>query len=129
MILARHAEKAFSQRPNRDPELSLKGSVRALRLATLLGKTAVTRLVATEYTARRRRSSRSRRRSAKSVEVRSAAQTNDRVRELHDAAAGSTAVVATHANVLPMIVRELAGARLPGLEEARSARTTTRACS
>ena len=115
VILVRHAEKAFGETP--DPELSLKGRVRAIRLATLLGKTAPTRLVVTEFKRTQQTLEPLSEQLHKPVEVRSAAQTKDLVRELRDAPPGSTTVVATHANVLPMIVRELGGGPLRNLEK------------
>ena len=119
VILVRHAEKAVADTPagpNPDPDLSPKGRARALRLTTLLGKTAVTRLVASEYKRTQETLQPLSEALHKPLEVRSAAQTKDLVRELRDAPPGSTTVVATHANVLPTIVRELGGAPLPGLE-------------
>lgn len=115
VVLVRHAEKAVGQ--GHDPELSVEGRARALRLATLLGKIAATRLVATEFKRTQQTLEPLSERIHEPVEVRSAAQTNDLVRELRDAAPGSTTVVATHANVLPMIVRELGGGQLRGLDK------------
>ncbi len=96
----------------RDPELTPKGRERAARLATLLGKQTISRLVATEYKRTQHTLVPLSERAGKPVEVRSAAQTNDLVRELRDAPPGSTTVVATHSNVLPMIVQELGGGPL-----------------
>ncbi len=115
VILVRHAEKAAGETP--DPELSPKGRARALRLATLLGQTAVTRLVATEFKRTQQTLEPLAERVHQPVEVRPSAQTRDLLRELRDAPPGSTTVVATHANVLPMIVRELGGGALRGVRE------------
>lgn len=112
VILVRHAEKEVGDPNERDPELTPKGRDRATRLATMLGKTAISRLVATEYKRTQHTLVPLSERAGKPVEVRSAAQTKDLVRELRDAAPGSTTVVATHSNVLPMIVRELGGGPL-----------------
>jgi broad specificity phosphatase PhoE len=112
VVLVRHAEKAAGDPQDRDPELSPRGRERAARLATLLGKTAITRLVATEYKRTQQTLAPLSERIGKPVEVRSAAQTNDLVRELRDAPPGSTTVVATHSNVIPMIVRDLGGGAL-----------------
>ena len=109
VVLVRHAEKATDDPKERDPELAPKGRERAARLATLLGKTSISRLVATEYKRTQHTLGPLSERVGEPVEVRSAAQTNDLVRELRDAPAGSTIVVATHSNVLPMVVRELGG--------------------
>ncbi|MDB4935693.1 MAG: Phosphoglycerate mutase [Labilithrix sp.] len=115
VVLVRHAEKAAVDPKDRDPELSEKGRERALRLATLLGKTAITRLVATEWKRTQQTLAPLSERRAMAIDVRPAAQTNDLVRELRSAPPGSTTVVATHANVLPMIVRDLGGGTLNDL--------------
>jgi phosphohistidine phosphatase SixA len=116
VVLVRHAEKAAPVDPHdKDPDLSPKGQERAARLATLLGKTAVSRLVATEYKRTQHTLAPLSARIGKPVEVRSAAHTNDLVRELRDAPPGSTTVVASHSNVIPMIVRELGGGALRDL--------------
>jgi broad specificity phosphatase PhoE len=112
VILVRHAEKVTDDPKERDPELTPKGRERAMRLATLLGKTTISRLVATEYMRTQHTLAPLSERAGKPIEVRSAAQTNDFVRELREAPPGSTTVVATHSNVLPMIVRELGGGPL-----------------
>lgn len=115
VILVRHAEKDTSDPKERDPELTPKGRERAARLATLLGKASITRLVATEYKRTQHTLAPLGERVAKPVEVRSAARTSDLVRELRDAPAGSTTVVATHSNVVPSIVQELGGGALRGV--------------
>ena len=112
VVLVRHAEKVTDDPKERDPELTPKGRERAARLATLLGKQTIWRLVATEYKRTQHTLVPLSERIGKPVEVRSAAQTNDLVRELRDAPPGSTTVVATHSNVLPMIVQELGGSPL-----------------
>ena len=113
IILVRHAEKETQGSP--DPDLSPRGRIRAQRLAVVLGRTAVTRLVATEFKRTQETLEPLAERLGKPIEVRAAAKTDDLVRELEAAPAGSTTVVATHANVLPTIVRELGGVSLPGL--------------
>ena len=113
IVLVRHAEKAPGEGP--DPSLSLEGRARAVRLSSLLGNTGATRLVATEFKRTQQTLEPLSERIHTPVEVRSAAQTKDLVRELRDALPGSTTVVATHANVLPMIVRELGGGQLRAL--------------
>ena len=118
VILVRHAEKAQAQpqeEANPDPDLSAKGQERAARLATLLGKTAISRLVATEFKRTQQTLAPLSARVSKPVELRSAKQTNDLIRELREAPPGSTTVVATHSNVLPTIVNELNGGPLRAL--------------
>lgn len=112
VVLVRHAEKVTDDPKDRDPELAPKGRERAARLAILLGKATISRLVASEYRRTQHTLVPLSERVGKPVEVRSAAQTRDLVRELRDAPPGSTTVVATHSNVVPMIVRELGGGSL-----------------
>jgi broad specificity phosphatase PhoE len=112
VVLVRHAEKVTDDPKDRDPELTPKGRERAARLSTLLGKQAISRLVATEYKRTQHTLAPLSERIGRPVEVRAAGQTKDLVRELRDAPPGSTIVVATHSNVLPMIVTELGGAPL-----------------
>jgi phosphohistidine phosphatase SixA len=113
VILVRHAEKAVADGP--DPDLSPKGRERAQRLSILLGKTAITRLVASDTRRTQQTLAPLAERTGKAIDVRPAAQANDLVRELRDAPAGTTTLVATHSNVLPRIVRELGGGPLRDL--------------
>ena len=113
VILVRHAEKTFVDAP--DPDLSLKGRVRAVRLSLLLSKTAITRLVASDTKRTQQTLAPLAERTKKTIDVRPAAQTNDLVRELRNAPPGSTTVVASHSNVIPVIVRELGGGQLRDL--------------
>lgn len=115
VVLVRHAEKAAVDPQERDPDLSAQGHERAARLASLLGKSAVTRLVATEYKRTQQTLAPLAAKLGKTVDVRRAAQTSDLVRELREAPPGSTTVVATHSNVLPMMVKELGGGVLRDL--------------
>lgn len=112
VVLVRHAEKVTDDPKERDPELTPKGRERAARLGTMLGKANVSRLVATEYKRTQHTLVPLSERVGKPVEVRSAAQTNDLVRELRDAPPGSATVVATHSNVLPRILEALGGGPL-----------------
>ncbi|MDB5216473.1 MAG: Phosphoglycerate mutase [Myxococcaceae bacterium] len=115
VVLVRHAEKAVADAPDPDPDLSAKGHERAVRLARLLGKTAITRLVASDTKRTQQTLAPLAERTGKAIDVRPAAQANDLVRELRNAPPGSTTVVATHSNVLPMIVRDLGGGQLRDL--------------
>lgn len=115
VILVRHAEKAAVDPQERDPDLSAQGQARAARLATLLGKASVTRLVATEYKRTQQTLAPLGAKIGKPVEVSKASQTDDLVRELRDAPEDTTTVVATHSNVVPKIVHELGGPPLRDL--------------
>ena len=113
VILVRHAEKAVDETP--DPDLTPRGRERAQRLSLLLQKTAITRLVASDTKRTQQTLGPLAERTGKAIDVLPAAQANDLVRELRDAPAGTTTVVATHSNVLPRIVRELGGGMLRDL--------------
>ena len=89
--------------------------MRAVRLGFLLARSNATRLVSTEFKRTHQTLEPLAERLGKPIEVRAAAKTDDLIRELRDAPPGSTTVVATHANVLPMMVRELGGVTLSGL--------------
>lgn len=86
-----------------------------MRLATLLGKTAISRLVATEYKRTQQTLAPLSEKVGIPVDVRSAGQTNDLVRELRVAPPGGATVVATHSNVIPAIAKELGGGTLRDL--------------
>ena len=115
VILVRHAEKAVVAPAERDPDLSTQGQARAARLATLLGKASITRLVATEYKRTQQTLAPLGAKIGKPVDVSKAGQTDDLVRELRDAPEDTTTVVATHSNVVPKIVHDLGGAPLRDL--------------
>lgn len=116
IILVRHAEKMTADPDDRDPDLSPPGLERAARLAKLLGRTEVTRLIASEYKRTRHTLAPLAARAGKEVEVRNAGETVELIRELGNAPPGSTIVVATHSNVLPRIVADLGGGRLAALD-------------
>jgi broad specificity phosphatase PhoE len=113
VVLVRHAEKEFKESP--DPELSLRGRVRAVHIGLLLARSNATRLISTEFKRTHQTLEPLAERLGKPIEVRPVAKTDDLVRELRDAPPGSTTVVATHANVLPAMVRDLGGVTLSGL--------------
>jgi broad specificity phosphatase PhoE len=116
VILVRHAEKAAADPGDKDPDLSPKGRERATRLATLLGKASITRLVATEFKRTQQTLAPLSAQVGKPVEIRAAGKTNDLIRELADAPPGSTTVVATHSNVIPKIASDLGAGRLNGVD-------------
>jgi broad specificity phosphatase PhoE len=113
-VLVRHAEKAAIAPGVGDPELSTAGQARAMRLATLLGSAQVSRLVATEYKRTQQTLAPLGAKLGKPVEVRKAAETRALAVELREAPPRSITVVATHSNVLPMLVKELGGEALRG---------------
>ena len=113
-VVVRHAEKAST---DKDPSLSDRGRARASVLATMLGRAGVTRLIATEYKRTRETLAPLAEKLSLTVEVKPANETRDLISELRSSADGTIAVVATHSNVLPLLVTELSGARLRGVED------------
>ncbi|HVJ89680.1 MAG TPA: histidine phosphatase family protein [Labilithrix sp.] len=113
-VVVRHAEKASAEK---DPALSERGRTRANALATLLGHAGVTQLLATQYRRTQETLAPLAAKSALHVEVRQADKTLDLVAELRNSPDGSFIVVATHSNVLPLIVEELSGVTLRGVED------------
>lgn len=116
IILVRHAEKVTSDPNDKDPDLTPAGQARAGRLAKLLGKTAVSRLIATEYKRTRNTLEPLAARLGKEVETRNAGEPLALIRELGNAPPQSTIVVSTHSNVLPRIVADLGAGKLEALD-------------
>jgi phosphohistidine phosphatase SixA len=112
-IVVRHAEKAST---DVDPSLSERGATRAATLASMLAPRGVTRLVATEYKRTQETLAPLAQRLSLKVEVRAAAKATELVTELRAEPDGALVVVATHSNVLPVLVEKLAGTKLPGVE-------------
>ena len=112
VVLVRHAEKASAAK---DASLSDRGRERANALASMFGHAGVTRLIATQYKRTQETLAPLAQRVSLPVDVRDASATQDLLGELRAAPDGSFIVVATHSNVLPLIVRELAGATLRGV--------------
>ena len=116
VILLRHAEKADDD--PRDPTLSAAGVERALALARLLARARPTRLIASEF----RRTQATLAPLAEDlglrVETIAAGKSDELVRAVDAADAGTTIVVAGHSNTVPLIAARL-GAPLPDLEVGR----------
>jgi broad specificity phosphatase PhoE len=114
VVVVRHAEKASA---DKDTPLSERGQERARVLAAMLGRTGVTRLFATQYRRTRDTLAPLAERLSLPVEVRDAstpaAALAEELRALPD---GSVAVFATHSNVLPAMVKALAGVKPRGVE-------------
>jgi phosphohistidine phosphatase SixA len=113
VILLRHAEKASAEK---DTPLSERGRARAQTLASMLASAGVTRLVATQY----RRTQETLAPLAESlslpIDVRPSDKPAELATELRAAPDGSLTVVASHSDVVPGLVRSLAGAKLHGVE-------------
>jgi broad specificity phosphatase PhoE len=82
----------------------------------MLAYVGVTRLVATQYARTQHTLEPLAQRLKLKVEVRNADKTTDLVKELEDMPDGAVVVIASHSNVIPRLVRELAGAPLSGVE-------------
>jgi 2,3-bisphosphoglycerate-dependent phosphoglycerate mutase len=104
-IVVRHAEKASS---DKDTPLSEKGQSRANQLATLLANVNATRLIATQYKRTQQTLEPLATKLGKKVEVAQADKTKDLIADLKAAPDGAVIVVASHSNVVPQIVKELA---------------------
>lgn len=112
VVLVRHAEKAST---DRDPDLSDRGRERAKRLSALLASAGPTRLVASPMKRTQQTLAPLAERAHLTVEVQPAERSKDLARELARAPEGSVTVVASHSNIVPMLVRELGGGALPGV--------------
>lgn len=118
VILVRHAEK-ISGAP--DAELSPQGVERAQRLAILLGKAGVTRLVATDVKRTQQTLAPLAERLGLSIDVRPAREVDALARELLASPDGAVVVVAHHSNGVPRLARGL-GTSVPGLSASDDAR-------
>lgn len=110
-MLVRHAEKT-SNAP--DAELSPEGIARAKRIATMLARSNVTRLVATDVKRTQQTLAPLAEQLGRPVEVRPARDVDALVEELRASPDGAVVAVAHHSNGLPRIVRGL-GASVPGI--------------
>ena len=81
----------------------------------MLAPRGVTRLFATEYKRTQETLAPLAHRLSLSVEVRPAARSAALLTELQAEPDGAVVVIATHANVLPLLVEELGGKKLPGI--------------
>lgn len=107
IVLVRHAEKAAE--PKDDPIISEKGAERAQRLATLLGKSGVTHLFASEF----QRTQQTLAPLALTVGVQphivSARDTAALASAIETLPRGSVVVVAGHSNTVPALLERLTG--------------------
>ena len=115
VILVRHAEKSTEGDP-KDPELSPDGHERAQALARLLGHTAVTRLVASEFKRTQATLAPLAEQRKLTVDVRPAGDLDALASELVSGAPGSVTVVCGHSNTLPALAARL-GVDLVDLEK------------
>ncbi len=111
-IIVRHAEKATA---DVDTSLSERGQARATTLASMLAPRGVTRLIATEYKRTQETLAPLAHRLSLSVEVRPAARTAALLTELRAEPDGAVVVIATHSNILTLLVEQLGGKKLPGI--------------
>ena len=82
----------------------------------MLANSGVTRLVATQFKRTQETLAPLADKLLLPVEVKLADRTRDLISELRGSPDGSIVVIATHSNVVPLIVRELAATKLRGVE-------------
>ena len=104
VILVRHAEKVSD---DKDPDLSDAGRARASRLAVLLGRSGVTRLVATDLKRTQQTLAPLAEAVGKPIDVRAAKETDALAKELRETPPGAVVVVAHHSNGIPRIARSM----------------------
>lgn len=111
MVLVRHAEK--SAEGGKDPSLSDRGKARAKTLAAMLASAGVTKILATPY----KRTQETVAPLSESTKVPVEAMAPEKMREvIQSAPDGAVIVVATHSNLVPPLVKELADTKLRGVE-------------
>ena len=107
IVLVRHAEKAAE--PKEDPNISEAGAARAQRLASLLAKSGVTHLFATEFQRTQQTLAPLAVASGVLVEIVPARDPGALESALSSLPRGSVAVVAAHSNTLPVVLEKLTG--------------------
>jgi len=107
VVLVRHMEKAAND--PRDPDLSDAGRARAAALDSLLARSGVTHLFATEWKRTSQTLEPLARRTRAPIEVVPAGSPDELIARLLALPAGATAVVAGHSNTIPALARRLGG--------------------
>ena len=116
VFLVRHAEKATDD--PRDPTLSDAGQKRAQELARVLADAGVTTFIATEFKRTRETVSPLAQLASSPVSVIGAASMDSLVTRLQSLPPGSRALVASHSNLVNLIVQRLTGATVTPLTDA-----------
>lgn len=111
VVLVRHAEK--SAEGGKDPSLSDRGKARAKVLASMLGSAGVTKILATPYKRTQETVTPLSEKVAVPVEAMPPEKMKDAIKSAPD---GAVIVIATHSNLIPALVKELADAKLRGVD-------------
>ncbi len=116
VFVVRHAEKATDD--PRDPNLSEEGRHRATELARVLGDAGVTALFASEFRRTQQTVAPLAQARGLTTTVVGAGAMDSLVARLDALPAGSRAVVASHSNLVSLIVKQLCGAEVKPLTDA-----------
>lgn len=115
VFVVRHGEKGPEPQ---DPSLSAAGRERAGALARVLGDARVTALFSSEFKRTQETVAPLAEAAGVKVQVVPAAVTDSLVARLRALPPGSRAVVASHSNLVHLIVEKLSGVKLPQLTDA-----------
>lgn len=111
VVLVRHAEKAAEG--GKDPSLSDRGKARAKVLAGMLGSAGVTKILSTPFKRTQETVTPLSEKVAVPVEAMPPEKMKDVIKAAPD---GAVIVIATHSNLIPPLVRDLADAKLRGVD-------------
>ena len=114
VFIVRHAEKG-PETP--DPSLTALGQLRATELARVLSGAQVTALFASEFKRTQETVAPLAAQLGIAPEVFPAGKTDDLVARLSALPPGSRAVVASHSNLVHLIVEKLSGVKIPALTD------------
>lgn len=120
VFVVRHAEKAVTDPPARDPELSEAGAERARALERLLAKAGVTHLYCTEFLRTRATVEPLGETLGLEPETIAANASGEQIAALRALRPGAVALVAGHSNSVPQLVAGLGGL-VPELEQGKLA--------
>jgi 2,3-bisphosphoglycerate-dependent phosphoglycerate mutase len=115
VFVVRHAEKGPE---NPDPSLTAKGQQRAQTLAQVLGEARISATFASEFKRAQETVAPLAAAGGLTTQVIPAVAVDSLVRRLRALPPGSRAVVASHSNLVHLIVEKLSGVRLTPLTEA-----------
>lgn len=111
VVLVRHAEKAAEG--GKDPSLSDRGKARAKTLASMLATSGVTKILATPYKRTQETVTPLSEKVSVPVESMPPEKMKDAIKAAPD---GAVIVIATHSNLIPPLVKELADVKLRGVD-------------
>lgn len=114
VVIVRHAEKSAEggKDGGKDPSLSERGQVRARTLAGLLAPAGVTKILATPYKRTQETVTPLAQKLGLQVESMPPEKMRDAIKAAPD---GAVVVLATHSNLIPALVQDLADAKLKGV--------------